>query len=124
MEAAERQGSASEACVACCRWWLGFPSLNRHSRGRFRELTEPGAEYAHWHSQMLFCLTKRIRWRSEPPYSMGGVCLYWWSLLFVCFRILVVISSYKLRLRFFSACWTRMDEDYNTMALDRKYKML
>jgi hypothetical protein len=41
-----------------------------------------------------------------------------------CFRILDAISSYELRFGCSSARWTRMDEGYNTFALDLKYNML
>jgi hypothetical protein len=63
MEAVEQQGSAPEACEVCvaCSWRrLGFPSLNRHSGGRFREPTKLGANMPITPSQMLFCSMKRI----------------------------------------------------------------
>lgn len=126
--AVERQGSAPKGvyvCVACSLRRLGFPSLNRHPGGRFREPIELGIEYSHraFTDVVPFEETKPTEPSTTVQYGRG-LPVPMVTIGSVCFRILAAISSYELRLRCSLACWTRMDEGYNPTGLYIKYKML
>jgi hypothetical protein len=112
-------------CVVCSLRRLGFPSLKRHSGGRFREPTELGAKYAH--RDFTYVVPFEETKPAEPSTTVWygrGLPVPMVAIRSVCFRILAAISSYELLSRCSLACWTHMDEGYNTTILDIKYKML
>jgi hypothetical protein len=71
---------------------------------------------------------KRIRSqgfrRLEPAVRAGRTAVRSVANVHDILSILAAISSYELQFRCSSACWTRMDEDFNTMILDLDFEMI